>query len=83
MPVGRLPPVNVAGVYGDLLLWYPVLLLGVLVYLVLFTRMLPFEDRERTLLLEAFILILVKRFKDGTCNAGILHTIFYMEYLTK
>ena len=44
--LGRLPCVDVEDVCVDFLLWEPVLLFGVLVYLVLFTRNLPFEDRE-------------------------------------
>ena len=34
-----------------------------------------FEDREAALPLEAFIQSLVSRL-DGTCDTGILHTIF-------
>ena len=44
--VGRLPHVGVAGAGDDLLPWDPVRLLAVLVYLVLVTCILLFEDRE-------------------------------------
>ena len=43
---GRLDHVDVAGASDDLLPWDPVRLLSVLVYLVLFSRFLQFEERD-------------------------------------
>ena len=58
---GRLTHVNVAGARDDLLPLDPVRLLGILVYLVLFSCFLLFEEQEAMLPLEAFIQGLVTR----------------------
>ena len=46
--VVRLAQVDFLGTRADLLPWGPVRLLGVLVYLVLFPRILLFEDRDES-----------------------------------
>ena len=53
---GRLDHVDITGASDDFLSWDPVRLLSVLVYLVLFSHFLPFEEQDVTIPLEAFYL---------------------------
>ena len=63
--------------------WDPILILGVLVYLVLVTRFLLFEDREAALPLEAFIQGLVTRLERYLQCRYFTYDLLTTDELTK